>query len=332
MRRPLLRFMAFAAILTLSAAWPIAAASSTYAASGLGVTGSLLDVIMPSGTTYVHSMTVTDGFDYALDMQVEARGLGQGLDGSYIPLTSGEDHSPYSALGYIAHIDIPSFHLEPGDSQVVNATLNAPSDAAPGTRYACIYIFSQATGGGQVGIAVAAIVPIVVNVPGSEQTQTGQITALNVSQLKSGQPIEISTTFANSGNYYYKAENQVVIRNEAGEVVADNSTDLTSSSIIPTFSRLFAVDLVPTDPAKGMPAGQYSVESRVMLEDGTLLASTTTGLTVPPGYKPPTPETGKPSNINWLLIVIAVLVALVVIPIVVYFLVTRMRKYKHPNY
>jgi len=271
-------------ILAFFLAWPIVTASTAMAA-GLGITGSLLDVTMPPGETYVHTMTVTNSFTYALDMQVEARGLGQGLDGSYLPLTNEEDQSPYSALTYITQIDNPSFHLEPGASEVVKATIDAPSDALPGTRYACIYIYSQPTGSGQVGVTVAAIVPIVVNVPGSEQTKTGEITGLDVSEVKSGQAIQISTTFNNTGTYHYKAKNQVTLKNESGEVVSNTVTMLTTSSIIPTFSRLFTTFSFSADPINGIPPGEYSIESMVMLDDGTLLDSVTTGLTVPAGYE-----------------------------------------------
>jgi len=315
-------------VLAFSAAWPVAAASTAVAA-GLGVTGALLDVTMPPGSTHVHTMTVSNGFTYALDIQVEARGLGQELDGSYIPLTSEEDHSPYSALTYIALIDKSSLHLEPGASEVVKATINAPSDAAPGTRYACIYIYSAATGEGPVGVSVAAIVPVVVTVPGATQVKTGEITGLTVSELKSGQPIEISTTFKNMGTYHYKAMNQVIIKDGAGEVFSDSATALTASSIIPTFSRLSTASCIPADPDKGLPPGEYSVVSKVTLDDGTLLGVETTGLTVPEWYEPPAPEGEKPSPINWPLVVIAVLAALVLVPVVIFVSVKWIRMYTH---
>ena len=323
-----LRFSAVVLVILLFfAAWPIVT-GSTAVAAGLGVRGSLLDVSMGPGSAYVHTMTVSNGFTYALDMQVEARGLGQELDGSYVPLTKDEDQSPYSALTYITLIDKSSLLLEPGASEVVKATINAPLDAAPGTRYACIYIHSAATGEGPVGVSVAAIVPVVVTVPGATQVKTGEITGLTVGELKSGQPIEISTTFNNIGTYHYKVTNQVTIKDEAGEVFSDEATALTASSIIPTFSRLFTASCVPADPAKGLPPGEYSVVSKVALDDGTLLGVETTGLTVPEGYKPPTPEGKKSSPINWFLVIIATLAALVLIPVVVFVVVRWIRMYR----
>jgi hypothetical protein len=281
---------------------------------------------MPPGTTYVHTMRVTNSFTYALDMMVEARGLGQELDGSYIPLTADEDQSPYSALTFVAEIDNTAFHLESGANQVVKASLGCPADAAPGTRYACIYIYSAATGGGPVGVSVAAIVPVVVEVPGSAHAKTGDITGLSIGELESGQPIDVSTTFKNMGTYHYKAMNQVTIKDGAGEVFSDEATALMASSIIPAFSRSFAVACVPSEPARGLPPGEYVVVSEVTLEDGTVLDVETTGLTVPEGYKPPTPEGGEPAEIDWVLVTIAILAALAVILAVVYLLLRLARR------
>jgi hypothetical protein len=166
----------------------------------------------------------------------------------------------------------------------------------------------------------------VVTVPGAAQVKTGEITGLTVGELKSGQPIEISTTFKNMGTYHYKVTNQVSIKDEAGEVFSDESTALTASSIIPTFSRLFTAYCVPADPAKGLPPGEYSVVSKVTLDDGTLLDVETISLTVPEGYTPPIPPTGKPSTIDWVLVVIGILAGLVVIPIIVYVVVKQIRR------
>lgn len=304
-------------VLGLFAVWPMTTASTAMADSGLGVTGALLNVTMTPGATYTHTMTVTNSFTYALDMQVEARGLGQGLDGSYIPLASEEDQSPYSALAYITQIDKPSFHLERGASENVSATIAVPQDALPGTRYACVYIWSQPTGGGQVGVSVAAIVLIVINIPGSGQAKTGEITGLSVGEIVSGQPIQISTIFKNTGTYHYKISNEVIIKNASGEVVSDNTTALTTSSIIPTFSRLVTTS-IPTDKVNNMPAGEYAVESRVLLEDGTLLDSATAGLTVPAGYK-------QTRGGIWLIVGIIVAVA-VVLAVTAVVLVLRLRR------
>ena len=309
------------------AAWPLAT-TSTAVAAGLDITGSLLDVTMQPGTAYVHTMTIGNGFAYSLDLKVEARGLGQELDGSYVPLTSDNDQSPYSALTYIASIDKPSLHLEPGAAENVQVVVSAPAEAAAGTRYACVYINSQPAGTGQMGVVVAAIVPVVVTVPGSEPVKTADITGVTPAEVKSGQPIRISTVVKNMGTYHFKATNQVTIKDEGGGIFSENSTALTSSSIIPTFSRAFTASCTPADEEKGMPPGEYLVVSRVVLEDGTLLDVETTSLTVPEGYEPPAPEEeGESPEINWLIVAVAVLGALLAITIAALGMVVwRMRR------
>ena len=331
MQRFLLRFSAVVlAILMFSMAWPLATASTADAA-GLGVVGSLVDITVEEPpATHVHAMTISNGFKYPLDIEVEARGLGQELDGSYVPLSSGEDQSPFSALSYITEIDKTAFHLDTGDDEEVKATIHCPANATAGTRYACIYIHSAASGEGPVGVSVAAIVPVVVTVPDPAKVMTGDITGLTVGELKPRQPIVILTTFKNMGTYHYKAENQVTIKDGTGEVFSDETTDLTSASIIPPFSRLFAASCVPADRDKGLPPGNYTVVSKVVLEDGTVVDVETTGLTVPEWYKPPSPETKKPRVIDWVLVVIGILAALVVLIIIMYLIVRRVRKIGRP--
>jgi hypothetical protein len=331
LRSFLLRSSAVAlVILGFLVACPLAT-TSTAEAAGLGVVGSLVDITVEKApATHVHTMTISNGFKYPLDIEVEARGLGQEPDGSYVPLSSAEDQSPFTALSYITEIDRTAFHLDSGADEEVKATIRCPADATPGTRYACIYIHSAASGEGPVGVSVAAIVPVVVTVPDPAKVIAGDITGLTVKELESRQPIEILTTFKNMGTYHYKAENHVTIEDSAGEVFSDETTDLTSVSIIPPFSRLFAVSCVPADRDRGLPPGDYTVVSKVVLEGGTVLDVETTGLTVPEWYKPPSPETKKPRVIDWVLVVIGILAALVVLIIIMYLILRRVRKIGRP--
>ena len=86
---------------------------------------------------------------------------------------------------------------------------------------------------------------------------------------------------------------------------------------------------VPSDPDKGLPPGEYLVVSKVMLEDGTVLDVETTGLTVPEWYKPPAPEK-EPREIDWVLVVIGILAGLVLLIIIMYFIIRRVRKSRMP--
>lgn len=268
--------------------------SAVLAASSLEVSGALVDISLQPGQTYVHTIDITCSSSMPLDIQVEARGFGQALDGSYTELDQAEDTSPYSALTYITNIDQTSFHLEPGGSQRVKATIQVPLDITQGTRYAIIYIHSQPSG----NVVLAADVPVILTIPGSEEIRTGEIADLTVSEAFSGEPFEILTTFRNTGNYYFKVKNQITITDKAGETISSASSGLTNSSIIPTFSRLLKVMPSFSNGSRGLPAGQYFAESRVTLDNGAVLDTEKVSFTVRGARVTPTttPETPIPTE------------------------------------
>lgn len=271
---------------------PLGLTTAVFAASSLEVSGALVDISLQPGGTNVHTMDITCRSSTPLDIQVEARGFGQALDGSYIELNQAEDTSPYSALPYISNIDPTSIHLEPGGSQKVKATIQVPLDITQGTRYAIIYIHSQPSG----NVIVAADVPVILTIPGAQEVKTGEITDVTVSKAFSGQIFEIGTTFKNTGNYYFKVKNQITITDKAGETVGTAFSDLTNSSIIPTYSRLLKVMPSFSNGSSGLPAGQYFTESRVTLDDGTVLDTEKVSFTV--GEAKVTPTTASETPVN----------------------------------
>jgi hypothetical protein len=254
---------------------PVAAAPAINIQSG----ASLIKDISP-GQTYVHAMKVNNPSDSSLDLQIESRGFGQSIDGSNTALSQDLDKSPYSALSFITNLDVTSLHLDPGNSATVNATIQAPQDSSPGTRYAMIHFHSLPSGSGQVGVIVEVDVPLVLTVPGADMQKTGDITDLSVPDIQYGQPLKILTTFKNTGNYYYKVKNQIAISDQTGKIVATAITGITSSSVVPTFSRMIEASPTSPDYPKGLPAGSYTVESKIQLEDGTVLATRTSAFTV----------------------------------------------------
>jgi hypothetical protein len=286
MKKLLVKYLApLALALALIISCQLVFASAASAAPGLSVQGALVDITLSPGQSYTHTMTITNSAGNALDITVEARGFAQTIDGSNIELTAAADTGPYSARQYITQIDNPSFHLEPGASAVINVTIQVPQDISSGTRYAIIYIHSLPTGGGNVGFILAADVPVILTVPGSTLHTTGEITDLNVSEPQSGQPLMILTTFKNTGNYYYKVKNQVTITDGSGATVSTSTTSLTGSSSIPTYSRLLSVTPVLPDPAKGLAVGNYTVESKILLEDNTTVTTRKVGFSITAGYQ-----------------------------------------------
>jgi hypothetical protein len=220
-----------------------------------------------------------------MDILVDVDGLGQTPDGAVQALAAADDTSQYSARSFIT-VDNSSFHLDPGGSEQVNATITIPADAGDGGRYAVIYIHNQPVGSGQVGIVSAINVPVYLTIQGSQLTQTGKITSLPTTQVLSGQPVDISTEFQNTGDIDYKIMGQVIIHDSNGNVVDTITTPVTSSAVIPGVTRQLDATFIPNG---NLPLGTYSVQSEVMLQDGTVLDQSTGAFQVKAPYVPPPP-------------------------------------------
>ena len=256
------------------------------ALAGLRVSGARLLADVAPGETITHTMIISIGeSDAATDILVDVTGFGQSLDGSPQELDAAEDTSPYSARTFIT-LDKTSFHLDPGDSQVVTATIKVPEDVGAGGRYALIYIRTQPVGEGQVGIVSAIDVPILLTISHTELTYTGSINDLSVGDVIAGQPIVISTTLKNTGNHHFKIKGEVTISNSQGEILETIRTPLSTWSLMPTLLRQLKATFIPEGE---LPLGNCSVKSKVMLEDGTILDEATASFEVKEPYVPPVP-------------------------------------------
>jgi len=223
--------------------------------------------------------------DPAMDIVVDVTGFGQSLDGSPQELEASQDTSPYSARSFIT-LDKTSFHLEPGDSQKVVATIKVPEDVDAGGRYALIYICSQPVGEGQVGIVSAIDVPIALTIEGSDLVHEGKITEVGSSEAVSGQPVDIFTTFQNTGNHHFKIKGEVTISTSQGEILETIHIPLTTWSVMPTLLRQLKATFIPEGE---LPLGNYSIKSKVMLEDDTILDEAEGSFEVKEPYVPPAP-------------------------------------------
>jgi hypothetical protein len=208
-----------------------------------------------------------------------------------------------------------------------------------------IHIFSSPSAGTQVGIIVAVDIPLVITIPGSPAQNTGEITDLVISDTETGKPVKIATTFKNTGNYYYRIKNQVTVTDGQGKTVSTATSAVTAFSVVPPFSRKIEVSPSSAENPKGLPAGSYTVESKIQLEDGTVLATKTAAFTVSqakpsssstPGAAPTSPfknvnPTGSPirpltapgpMGISWLLSGVIV-GGILIIGIILVLLLTR---------
>ena len=295
---------AVAVVLLLSSLIAVPASANP----GLNVSGAILVTDTSPGETLTHKMTVSiGGSDPATDITVQVGGMGQSLDGAYELLEASADTSGYSARQFIT-IDKESFHLEPGMSQNLTVTVRIPQDVGAGGRYAVISIMNTrptgTTGEERVTTLTGINVPIALTIKDTQLTHQGKITAL-ATEATGEQAFNIFTTFQNTGNHHFKVKGEVTVSSSQGEVLDTILMPLTSASIIPNLSRRLKATFTP----EGVLAdGIYTVKSRVMLEDGTVLdeaegsfeisfeiKGSNVSITTPPSPTTPPPTTPPPA-------------------------------------
>ncbi|MCJ7470374.1 hypothetical protein MUO74_07765 [Candidatus Bathyarchaeota archaeon] len=253
--------------------------------SAISVSGAKYMNSIPPGGTDIHKMTVGIGAsDDPTDVMVEVLEFGQTSDLVYTALSPVNDLSPYSARKFIS-LDTDTIHLEPGAKKEVMATITLPKNIGGGGRYAIIYI--HAIPGKGKSFTTAVNVPVLVTVSGSSPTEAGNITRLDVGNVTIGQPISIITSFKNTGNYhYYHTVNSVTLGNANGNIIAQNSTPPSVYAIIPGNT----VDFTVRPDVKDLPAGTYTVSSKILLESGRVLDEKTTAFELKESYIPPPTE------------------------------------------
>jgi hypothetical protein len=251
--------------------------------SGVKVIGSKYMSSLAPGDTAVHTMTVSSSStDPPMDMSVDVLGFGQTLQKSYTSLLPEKDTSPFSARNFIA-LSSSSFHLNPGESKVITATIAVPDSVGDGGRYALVTIHNAPVGNGSTAIVTSISVPVMITIAKSNLIQTGTISGVTVGDIVPGQPIRFTTTLKNTGNvHYYNTQNVINITDSTGKEVASVATDPSSSAIIPTYTVNYDASL--TTP---LPPGSYTATSKVILQDSTVLDTKTTSFNVQANYIAP---------------------------------------------
>jgi hypothetical protein len=263
---------------------PPNAAATPPSGTTLTAEPSILALSMEAGGTATGTLTLRAGV--ALDLTVEPQGLGQSPDdGSFTFVAPDDDVSPYTARPFV-DVEPDRFTLAAGGSQKVTVTVRLPADATDGERYALLKVDGKpVAGSGNVGIGVALGVGVLIALPDTTQTVTGSIEDLTVSGAAPGQPVTVAGTIENTGNTHYGAPPSAVyqvatIRDANGTAVGGTRGTLTGNSIVPTFRRQFELLVAPSQV---LPAGAYTVDVEVGLEDGTVLDTATGDLVVAGG-------------------------------------------------
>jgi hypothetical protein len=253
--------------------------------TAIKVGGSVYIGTIAPGSSAVHTMNIsTSENERPMDLVVDVQGLGQSLQQGNTGLPPEKDTSPYSARTFIT-VSPQTFHLEPGASQEVTATITVPQNAGAGGRYAMITIHNAPVGTGSTVIVTAISVPIAITLAGTASTMTGTITNVAVADVIPGQPIKITTTLKNTGNYFYKVKTNVSVTDSAGKNVAEGGSLLSSRSIIPSFTQNYEVNL-----ATPLPVGTYSITSTASRDDSTILDTKTIPFEIKSAYVAPLDE------------------------------------------
>jgi len=257
--------------------------------AGLWISGCSLTAEASPGVTITHNFSVgTRDTDPPMDIQIDVSGMGQSLNGICQAVDYSKDTNPFSARQFIT-LDKSAFHLEPGDSQRVTASIHIPKDIGAGGRYAVISVYSNPAGEGPVNIISAIDIPIYLTLKKAELIHTGEVTEINVSKPTDGQSMHISTTLQNTGNHHFKAKGELIISDAGGQIVDIVHLAPTTSAVIPTMSKSIDAIFIPRNQ---LPSGTYSVKAMLMLEDGTAIDTAGTTFAIEKPYIPePAPAT-----------------------------------------
>lgn len=272
-------FVAFCALFVLLSIGP--------ALATISISEPVISMTVDAGQNLSKDTVVSIGSsDNPTDFMADVFGLGQGPDGSPQELKADKDVSPYSARSFL-NVSPRSFHLDPGKSQKITIKGNIPTDVGEGGRYAVINIHTKPQNASKgVNIIAAMDVAVLLTISGTLPTISGEITDMkfyepynpmsksivskNLIKPVSAKQQNISVIFKNTGNYYYKARASAELFDANGSRLSKNSTELSVFSIIPTYSKEFRLQLVPSQELK---PGSYRISATISLEDGTALAS-----------------------------------------------------------
>ncbi|MFA4850491.1 MAG: hypothetical protein WC626_12255 [Methanoregula sp.] len=267
-----------ALVLVLLMVWCIAPVSA------VGVQGAkYMGSIAPGGSVN-HTMIVSNDADQKpMDIQIDVVGFGQAMDKGYTNLAPANDLSPYSGRKFITLSDT-TMHLEPGTSKNVIATIKLPTDVGSGGRYAIISVHAIPKTG--AAFTTGVNIPVLITVSGTKPTESGSIQNVDTGKVAIGQPIEVKTTFTNTGNYhYYNTINKVTISDSKGNFIANASTSPSAFAIIPGST----VQYIAKPEIATLGTGTYTVHSGISL-DGRVLDEKTTTFEITKPYIPPVTE------------------------------------------
>lgn len=243
--------------------------------SGIDVAGDLINERVAAGGHVSHELTITlPNSEKPSNFSVLVSGISMSPEGSPKTIEAEDDNYIYSARSFLT-VSPTSFLLQPGESQKVLLEGDVPSDIGSGTRYAMLQIKSipisgNESSGGSTAIVGGINLPIIIEISGTDQIKSGEISELELKKPVSPGKQDLSIIFENTGNTHFKAMTKAVLMAENKSVLASASTPLSIASVFPGISRKLSLSITPDDE---LEPGKYSINATVCLADESVLAS-----------------------------------------------------------
>lgn len=251
--------------------------SASICASCFTIEGAIWKEKVIPGDSITKEINISIGKDDpTTNFTIEVAGLEQTLQGINRPLSAENDTSPYSARPFIS-VTPPSFSLQPGGYQTIKAKADIPANIGSGSRFAILSLRTLKaaspltdSGSSRVGVSIGSNIPVVFAINGSELLKTGEITDLKMEEPISVDQQNISVKLMNTGNTQYAAKITAKLEDWNGSILAEDEMESGVQAIVPQFSRLIEMALVPT---ASLDPGTYTLIASAELEDGTMLDS-----------------------------------------------------------
>jgi hypothetical protein len=230
-------------------------------AGGLTVSGGKIDSSISQSKDYSYTMTVSNTSEEPMDIGVEVKGYGMSANNDFVVLESKDDNSPFTVRELLT-ASPGSFHLEPGNSQVVTVVAKIPSGIGDGGRYAIVFIHTVPKGG-MVATISAVAARVLLTIDGSKLIHNSEITTLE----KINGELGLLVTVANKGNHHYKPNIKGFIK-KGSKILAAGSFE-SAWPLIPGYSRQYKLVLTNNET---LPPDSYEAIIEVKDDSGNLVA------------------------------------------------------------
>jgi hypothetical protein len=235
---------------------------------GITVSGAIIVLQVDPGEPFKYEMNLSLNPDEApANLLVNIFGMGQTLDGSNREIVTVEDSGPFTARPFL-NVSPRNIYLLGGGYKTISVEGRLPKDVGSGARFAIVNLGGASLGNDTVGVALAIDVPVVIIINGTKQLKQGKITLLDGVAAADQKTAKVTMMFNNTGNCHFKTLAEVILKDNQGLVLANTTTTLGISSILPGAVRLSKINLETKQPLK---AGTYRLEATVKLTDGIVV-------------------------------------------------------------